>query len=140
MRALPGFRCVCCLLLAAFLSHLTAQQIPGNPAQSAPTESATTITAIVTGHDHHPVTGLKAEDFTLYAEGHQQLVTLAASGDVPACIGLMVDQSGSMRRQLGAITSALEEFVRAGNPANQVFVACSMTIRFCSRISPAIRR
>lgn len=122
MRAFPGFRPVWCLFLAAFISPVTAQQNSGGRAQPAPELDKATITVSVTDHDHKPVTGLKTEDFTLYEDGRPLLINDVTSADVPACIGLVVDQSGSMRHDLGTIAAAIGEFVRAGNAGNQVFL------------------
>jgi VWFA-related protein len=80
------------------------------------------VTVTVTDHDHRPVTGLKTEDFTLYEDGKQQPISSVAAADVPACIGILVDSSGSMRGKHAAIASAMGEFMRAGNPGNQYFV------------------
>jgi Ca-activated chloride channel homolog len=94
-----------------------------NSVDQAPPEPAqTTVTVTVTDRDHRPITGLKAEDFTLYEDGQRQPISSVTFGDVPACIGLLVDGSGSMRGKHAAIASAMEEFVRSGNPGSQVFV------------------
>jgi len=122
MHALPGLRPVCCLLLVAFLSPVVAQQISSGPAQPVPEPGTATITVSVTDHAHKPVMGLQTEDFALHEDGRPLLINEITSADVPACIGLLVDQSGSMRHELGTIASAIGEFVRAGNAGNQVFL------------------
>ncbi|HEY7401922.1 MAG TPA: VWA domain-containing protein [Candidatus Angelobacter sp.] len=84
--------------------------------------ASTTATLSVTDRDHRPVTGLNAENFTLYLDGQRQTISSVASGDVPACVAILVDKSGSMRRQLPAIASAMGAFVAAGNPGSKTFV------------------
>jgi Ca-activated chloride channel family protein len=103
------------LLLATF-SLAQNQQGPAQPT------SQTTITVTATDHDHHPVTGLKTQDFSLSEDGQPRPITSVGSGDVPACVGLLIDRSGSMRGRHAAIAAAMEDFVRAGNPGNQYFV------------------
>jgi|SRR5579864_3354269 len=120
MYTLPGLRPVCRLFLVAFLSPVTAQQISSGSAQSVPEAGTATITVTVTDHKHRPVPGLKAEDFTLSEDGKPKSITSVTS-DGPACIGIIVDNSGSMRPMHGSFASALGEFVRAGNPGNQDF-------------------
>jgi VWFA-related protein len=80
------------------------------------------VTVTVVDHNHHPVTGLKAEDFTLHDGDWQRPISAVTSANVPACIGILVDESGSMRQKLAAVTSAVADFVRSGNPDNQVFL------------------
>jgi Ca-activated chloride channel homolog len=103
-------------LLLAISSLAQSQQSPAQPANQ------TTITVTATDHDHHPVTGLKSQDFSLSEYGQARPITSVGSGDVPVCVGLLIDRSGSMRGRHAAIASAMEDFVRAGNPGNQYFV------------------
>ena len=92
-------------------------------AQQSPTPAPVQANAIVTvtDHNHHPITGLKAEDFTLYLDGQKQPISSVAS-DVPACIGLMIDRSGSMRGRHAAIAAGMADFVRASNTDDSFFV------------------
>jgi VWFA-related protein len=92
------------------------QEISTHPANQ------TSITVTVTDRDHHPVIALKPENFTVYEDGQQQTISSLVSGDVPACIGMLVDRSGSMRGKHQAIAAAMGDFVRAGNPGNKYFV------------------
>jgi Ca-activated chloride channel homolog len=120
MRGVPCGRLLFCLAPFFAVSLAFTQQ---NPVQQAAPEAAQrVVTVTVLDHDHHPVTGLKAEDFILYVGERPQPITAVTSANVPACIGILVDQSGSMRQRLPAITSAVADFVRSGNPENQVFL------------------
>ncbi len=119
MRVSRSFHGFLFFLLLVTIPPAIAAQSPNN--QQLADAANATVTVTVTGHDHRPVAGLKAEDFTLYVDGQRQTISAVAS-DVPACIGILVDESGSMRHKLAAITSAVAEFVRAGNPENQVFL------------------
>jgi VWFA-related protein len=114
MHVRSGLSLQCGLLLLCVCSAL---------AQQNPTPAAIQANAIVTvtDHNHHPITGLKAEDFTLYLDGQKQPISSVAS-DVPACIGLIIDRSGSMRGRHAAIASAMADFVRAGNADDDFFV------------------
>src|SRR5690348_11095513 len=106
MYAVPDLRPVCCLFLVAFLSPMAAQQISSGPAQPVPEPGMATITVTVTDHKHRPVPGLKAEDFTLSEDDKSKPITSVTS-DVPACIGIIVDNSGSMRPMHGSFASAV---------------------------------
>jgi VWFA-related protein len=96
---------------------------PQNSQDQAPTPGGEKIalTVTVTDHDHHPVTGLKAEDFALFEDGQPQPIA-SISSDVPACIGLVVDRSGSMRHKDAPVNAALLDFARAGNSEDRFFV------------------
>jgi len=119
MRGPSCSRLLFCLVLLSATSVALAQQ---NPVQQAATERQRVVTVTVVDHNHHPVSGLKAEDFTLYDGDWQRPISAVTSANVPACIGILVDESGSMRQKLAAMTSAVAEFVRSGNPDNQVFL------------------
>ncbi len=121
MRGLLNTRFVFCVVLLSAIYLSASQQSSAPQAASAPL-ARNTIFVTVTDHDHRPVTGLKPEDFTVYVDNARVSVGEVAPADGPACIGILVDESGSMRQKLGAITSAVAEFVRSGNPENQVFL------------------
>ena len=110
---------VCLLFCGA--SFLIAQQSSNDQSPGAAGEKAT-VTVTVTGHDHRSVSGLKAEDLTLYEDGQRLSISSIETADVPACVGIVVDESGSMRGKLAAIASAMGDFVRASNPGNRTFV------------------
>lgn len=107
-------------LSAIYLS--ASQQSSASQAASAPLPAKSTIFVTVTDHNHRPITGLKPEDFALSVDNARVPVSEVTPDATPACIGILVDESGSMRQKLGAMTSAVAEFVRSGNPENQVFL------------------
>jgi len=68
------------------------------------------------------VSGLGKDAFTILEDGHPQTITQFANQDVPVSIGLIVDNSGSMRsKKPEVITSALV-LIQASNPQDEVFV------------------
>jgi Ca-activated chloride channel family protein len=115
MHVPSAFRLLPSLLLIFPAASATAQQDAAQP----PVHATAIVT--VTDHSHHPITGLKAEDFTLYVNGQKQSIN-SVSADTPACIGLLIDRSGSMRYKHAAIASAMAQFVKAGNVNDQFFV------------------
>src|SRR5215467_13646794 len=88
-------------LVVAGTPFLLGQQSSNTQTQFAGTANAT-VTVTVTDRDHRPVTGLGADNFTLYVDGQKQAISSVTSGDVPACVGILIDKSGSMRHQLDA--------------------------------------
>lgn len=68
------------------------------------------------------VSGLGKDAFTVIEDGKPQTITQFANQDVPVTIGLIVDNSGSMRaKKPEVITSALV-LLQASNPQDEVFV------------------
>jgi Ca-activated chloride channel homolog len=107
-------------LLLSATPFALAQQSTGNQSPVAVDAATTTIMVIVTGRDHRPVSGLKAEDFTVYNDRQRLSISSVEAVDTPACVAIVADESSSMRGKLAAIASAMGDFVRAGNPGNQI--------------------
>jgi Ca-activated chloride channel family protein len=76
----------------------------------------------VTDRRGRQVSGLKAGDFQVYEEGRIQNIKLFRAEDVPATVGLIIDNSGSMREKRPDVTEAALAFVSASNPADEMFV------------------
>jgi VWFA-related protein len=68
------------------------------------------------------VTGLDRGAFTVYENGRPQPITLFRRDDIPVSIGLLIDNSGSMRSLRSRVETAALAFVRASNPDDEVFV------------------
>lgn len=76
----------------------------------------------VTDSKGRHVSGLKPGDFRVYEEGRLQDVKLFSAEDVPASVGLLIDNSGSMRERRADVARAALAFVSASNPEDEVFV------------------
>jgi len=68
------------------------------------------------------VTNLDRSDFTVYENGQMQPITSFRHEDVPVAVGILVDDSGSMRDKRPAVEQAALNFVRSSNPDDRVFV------------------
>jgi len=68
------------------------------------------------------VSGLKKEDFKIFENKVEQRVSVFQSQDVPVTVGLIVDNSGSIRRKKPEIVTAALTFVKNSNPSDEVFV------------------
>lgn len=78
--------------------------------------------ATVVDQHQRLVTGLTKSDFAVYEDGQQQQITRFGQEDVPVSIGILIDNSGSMRDKRQAVNSAALDLVRASNPEDEVFV------------------
>ncbi len=68
------------------------------------------------------VPGLDKSAFTVFESGAQQPITSFRREDVPVEIGIVVDNSGSMRDKREQVNQAVLNLVRASNPQDQMFV------------------
>ena len=68
------------------------------------------------------VTNLEKAAFTVYEDGHPQTITSFRHEDIPVAMGIVVDNSGSMREKRQKVNAAALNLVRASNPNDEVFV------------------
>lgn len=68
------------------------------------------------------VSGLKKEDFQVRENGKPQQITGFSHRDDPVTVGLVIDDSGSMRQKRMAVINAALGFIDASNPMDEVFV------------------
>jgi len=68
------------------------------------------------------VTNLNKNDFTVYEDGQPQQITRFTREDIPVSIGILVDNSGSMRDKRQAVNTAALDLVKASNSEDEVFV------------------
>ena len=68
------------------------------------------------------VTDLQRDAFVVTEDDRTQTLTYFAQEDVPVSIGLLIDNSGSMREKRRDVNAAALEFVKASNPEDEVFV------------------
>jgi len=76
----------------------------------------------VTDSKGRHVGGLKASDFRVLENGQAQEIRLFSAENAPATIGLVMDNSGSMRTKRSDVQRAAISFVGASNPADELFL------------------
>jgi Ca-activated chloride channel homolog len=81
-----------------------------------------TLQATVLDQKRHLVTTLMQTNFSIYEDGLLQQITSFRREDIPVSIGIVVDNSGSMRSKRNAVTKAVINLVQASNPNDEVFV------------------
>ncbi len=110
-----------------------AQQTP--PANPAPaTEPAhkeytipvdvnlVVLHATVLDKDQRTVDDLKQANFKVYEDGVPQNISVFSHADIPVTMGIVIDDSGSMKTKRQAVNAAALTFVKTSNPQDQVFV------------------
>jgi VWFA-related protein len=70
----------------------------------------------------HLVTTLPREAFTVFENGVQQEIKQFKREDVPVSMGLIIDNSGSMRDKRAKVEAAALALVKASNPGDEVFI------------------
>ncbi len=60
--------------------------------------------------------------FAVFEDGRPQTITSFRREDVPVAIGIVVDNSGSMRDKRAQVNQAVVNLIRASNPKDEVFV------------------
>ena len=70
----------------------------------------------------HLVTNLPQDAFTVYENNVVQPIKIFRREDVPVSMGLIIDNSGSMREKREQVNSAAMTFVKTSNPQDEAFV------------------
>ena len=78
--------------------------------------------ATVVDEAGRPVTGLDKSAFSIYVNGTLEPITSFRREDVPVAMGILIDNSGSMRDKRDKVNQAVLNLIRASNPQDEIFV------------------
>ncbi|HEX8117289.1 MAG TPA: VWA domain-containing protein, partial [Pyrinomonadaceae bacterium] len=81
----------------------------------------------VIDRNNRPVAGIRQDEFRVFENGAPQKVEFVTREEVPITYGLVVDNSGSLRSQIGQVVEAAKTIVESNKPGDETFV-----IRFIS--------
>src|ERR1700678_818503 len=70
------------------------------------------------------VTGLDKENFKVYEDKVEQVITQFSSEDAPLSVGIVFDTSGSMGSKLFKSRQAVTQFMKTANPEDEFFLVC----------------
>jgi len=107
------------LLLAAF--GLPAQEQEKDPVFTSDTRLVV-LHATVLDAKGRLVTDLRRDAFTVLENGVPQDLKIFRREDVPVSMGLIIDNSGSMREKRQKVAAAALGLVKASNPQDEVFI------------------
>lgn len=68
------------------------------------------------------VTGLDRGSFSVFVNGAPEPITSFRREDVPVAMGIVIDNSGSMRDKREKVNQAVLNLIRASNPQDEIFV------------------
>lgn len=119
-------------VVALFLLVFPCAALPQQHSQAAPPQSAgfairtnvdlVVLRATVRDSKGEPVAGLGKDDFQVFEDKARQQIESFSHEDVPVTVGLVIDNSGSMRAKRTDVIDAALAFARSSNPEDQVFV------------------
>ena len=81
-----------------------------------------TLHATVVDDHNRLITNLTKNDFTVFEDGKPQRITSFRNEDIPVAMGIVIDNSGSMREKRPAVNAAAINLVQSSNPQDLVFV------------------
>lgn len=137
-----------CLIVLFFLMFIPsfAKPKPDKPAQPAPSKlvkapqedpdaieintDLVVVHASVQNNKKAFISGLEKENFQVFEDGALQQIDTFHHEDVSVTVGLVVDNSGSMRTRRTEVIAAGLAFARSSNPRDQIFV-----VNFNERVS-----
>ena len=81
-----------------------------------------TLHATVVDDQNRLITNLAKNDFTVFEDGKPQKITSFRSEDIPVALGIVIDNSGSMREKRAKVNAAAINLVQSSNPQDKVFI------------------
>jgi Ca-activated chloride channel family protein len=122
-------RCLVALLVLIVLPSLARPQEPslsqsrqGDEYTIRVNADSVVLHATVQNRKGILVSGLGKDNFQVYEDGVLQQIDYFSHEDIPVTVGLVVDNSGSMRPKRPEVIAAALAFARSSNPADQMFV------------------
>jgi Ca-activated chloride channel homolog len=119
----PILLAVCALLFCGLIR--AAAQAPSAP---APPVVPAKLEVLITDERGRFVEGLRAQDLRLSINGVTQQVTGVEQVSKPVTYGLVVDNSGSLRTQFGAVMLTAQALIASNQPGDETFI-----VRFVHR-------
>jgi Ca-activated chloride channel homolog len=133
LRAIPSLRnfillAAALLLIPCARAQQTAIPPPPPPVTQGPSHSIkqnvdmVVLHATVTDTKGNFVPGLTKNEFKIFEDKVPQTISVFQTADIPVTMGLVVDNSGSMREKRAQVAAAALTFVKTSNPRDEVFV------------------
>ena len=122
LRRLQALAAVIALLWAFCAQDaLATQDAPGEFKLTINAEIVVLSATVVDSHKAL-VSGLRKDDFHVYEDGVIQPIKYFSHEDIPVTVGILVDNSGSMRSKRADVIASALAFAGSSNPEDQMFV------------------
>jgi Ca-activated chloride channel homolog len=92
------------------------------------------LSATVTDKDGGFVDGVDRDRFKVYDEHNRQPIALFSHEDTPVSVGLIIDNSASMRPKVGEVVAATVVFAKSSHPEDELF-----TLAFNDEVHDAVQ-
>jgi Ca-activated chloride channel homolog len=129
----------CALSAVLFMAPAFAQTPPSPPAPDDYTINVQVnevlFHATVRNRKGAPVAGLQRENFQVFEDRVMQQIKHFSQKDIPVTVGLVIDNSGSMRPRRTEVVAAALAFADSSNPQDQMFL-----VNFNERVSYGLPR
>ena len=109
------------LSLSVCASHVAGQE-PKDSAAGSPQPPTVKLGVILTDKKGRTVSDIKREDFRVYEDGVERIVTYFAKEERPVSYGLLVDNSGSLRKLYGALIAGGKYLVSSNRDGDETFL------------------
>lgn len=118
--------CLVALILLLARSQASRAQQASNgehaPFKISVNVSSVVLHATVLNRQGAAVSGLEKGNFEVLEDGAPQQIQYFSHEDIPVTVGLVMDNSGSMRAKRAEVIAAALAFARSSNPQDQMFV------------------
>lgn len=108
--------------LAQTASSQTAQDSGSKDFKLSVDVDLVVFNVTVTDSKSRPVKGLSKGNFRIIEAGQDQPIQFVRPEDTPATVGLVIDNSGSMRRKRSDVVDAALAFAESSNPQDEIFI------------------
>ena len=125
MRLLSSFWlcfCACLALHSTLQAQVPAATPDGGPATFTTDTRLVLLPVSVADKNGKLITTLDQKAFKVFENGSEQPIKIFRREDVPISLGIVIDNSGSMREKRQKVETASLDLVKASNPQDEVFV------------------
>ena len=124
MRPLSSFAALSLLASSCLVWAQTPASQPPTPEEPTfRTDSRLVVLPVsVLNKDGKLITDLQQKSFKVFENGVEQPIKIFRREDVPISLGIIIDNSGSMREKRQKVETASLDLVRASNPQDEVFI------------------
>ena len=113
-----------------FTGSVASPQTAKPPAAPAPDDPVTfrsdtrlvVLPISVSDKNGKLITDIKQSSFKVFENGVEQPIKVFKREDVPVSLGIIIDNSGSMREKRQKVETAALDMVKASNPQDEVFI------------------
>src|SRR5579871_3820957 len=122
MRLLSSFLLICSVVFAQPARPPAAQQSQDEDPVFRSDTRLVILPISVSDKNGKLITDIPQKAFKVYENGAEQPIKIFRREDVPISLGIIIDNSGSMREKRQRVEAASLDLVRASNPQDEVFI------------------